>query len=74
MQVEANFGSSEDVVSGDDEEFVVGFLQVVDVLGCVFFEGGAADEKPAKLEVFFAELPLLIFVVDILVVHVVYFL
>ena len=49
MQIEAHFGSSEDVISCDDEDVVFGFLQVVDVFGCVFFEGGAADEKSTKL-------------------------
>ena len=74
LQVETNFGSGEAVVSGDDEEIVLSFLQVEDVLGGVFFEGGTADEKPTKLEVFFTELPLLVFVVNLFVVHVVDFL
>ena len=35
FEVESHFGGGEDVVAGDDENFVTGLLQVGDVFGCV---------------------------------------
>jgi hypothetical protein len=72
VEVEGDLGCCEDVVSSNDEYFVLCLLQLLYVLDSVLLEGRVANKESNKIQLILTVMSLKIFIVELSVMLVIY--